>query len=95
MDAGGLGTAALVATLLLPLVSLIKQPTWSANAKQALGLAAALVAAVIGALVDGNVNTWQEGIALLGTARLVADTVYAQFFRETQFNETLTEKSIL
>lgn len=89
MDSVGIGSAATFALLLMPFVSLIKKPSWSDKAKQALGLGAALVAAFIGALVDGNVNTWQEAVAYFATARLVAETLYTQYFRGTEANAKL------
>lgn len=89
MDGNSLGTAAIVAVFLVPIVSLIKRPTWRLEAKHLLGLGAALVAAIVGALVDGHVNTLQEFIPLVGTAFMTSQSLYALYFNDTKLNEKL------
>lgn len=89
MELEAMGTATAIAVILVPFVSLIKRDTWSDKAKQALGLGAAFVAAIIGAVVDGNVNNLGEFIAYLGVARLVAETLYTQHFSGTALNSRL------
>lgn len=89
MDGNALGTAAVVAAFLMPIISLIKKPTWSIEAKHILGMAAALIAAVVGAVVDGHVNTVQEFIPLFGTSFVSAQTLYTLYFSKTQMNATL------
>lgn len=89
MELGALGAAAGLAILLMPFVSLIKKSSWSTQAKQALGLIAAFIAAIGGAVIDGNVDTLAEGIAYLATARVVAETLYTQYFGGTSLNSRL------
>lgn len=91
VDGNSLGTAALVAMFLVPIVSLIKRDNWSDQVKQLLGLGAALVAAVIAGAVDGTLSfdSWESIVAYFGTARLVAETLYSQYFRNTALNTRL------
>ena len=92
IDSGSLGTAALVATFLMPVVSLIKKDSWSAQARQLLGLSAALVAAVVAGQIDGSLslNNWESVVAYFATARVVSETLYAQYFGGTELNAKLT-----
>lgn len=89
MDTQSLGTAAAIAMVLVPIISLIKRDTWSTQVRQIVALAAALVAAIGGALVDGNISNVGEFVAYLGTARLVAETLYTQYFGDTPLNARL------
>jgi hypothetical protein len=91
METEALGTAALVATFLIPIVSLIKQDTWRPEFRQLLGLAAALVAAIVAGLVDGELklDNWETIFAYFATARVVAETIYTQYFKNTEVNEKL------
>lgn len=91
MDGNALGTAALVATFLMPIVSLIKKDHWRMEVKQLLGLAAAFVAAVVAGLVDGelSLDNWESIIAYFATARVVAETLYTQYFKDTEANAKL------
>lgn len=95
MDTVALGTAAAVAVLLVPLVSLIKKDSWSSQAKYALGLAASLVAAMVGGLIDGDINSLKEGFSYIGTAFLSAQTIYSLFFKGSSIDNTLTETNVL
>lgn len=90
-DAAVFGTTAAVAAVLVPFVSLIKRPSWSPKVNYAVGMVAALIAAVIGALVDGDVNTWGEGAALVLAALGTSQTVYQLYFVNTDVNNRLTE----
>lgn len=91
VDGNSLGTAALVATFLIPIVSLIKKDHWRDEVKQLLGLGAALVAAVVAGVVDGEleVDNWESIFAYFATARVVAETLYTQYFRNTEANTKL------
>ncbi len=89
MDGNSLGVAAIVAVFLVPVISLIKRPTWSVEAKHLLGMVAAIIAASVGALVDGHVNTIQEFIPYVGTAFTTAQTLYTLYFRDTSVNAKL------
>lgn len=91
MDAGSLGTAALVATFLIPIVSLIKKDTWRDEFKQLIGLAAAFVAAVVAGAIDGQLSfdSWESIFAYFATARVVAETLYTQYFRSSGLNARL------
>jgi hypothetical protein len=91
METEALGTAALVATFLIPIVSLIKQDSWRPEARQLLGLVAAFVAAIVAGLVDGDLklDNWEAIFAYFATARVVAETVYAQYFNKTEANAKL------
>lgn len=89
MDTQALGTAAAIALVLVPLLSLIKRDSWSTQIRQTVALAAALVAAIGGALIDGNISNVGEFVAYLGTARLVAETLYTQYFGGTTLNARL------
>lgn len=91
MDGNALGISALAAMFLMPLVSLIKKPSWSTQAKQLLGLSAAFVAAMAGAVVSGDLTTsnWEAIIAYIATARMTAETLYTQYFGNTEVNAKL------
>lgn len=91
VDPTALGSAALVATFLVPLLSFIKRPSWSSEAKQALALAGALVAALVGAVVDGSINNATELIAYFGTASVTAQTLYGMYFKKTALEKKLAE----
>lgn len=92
MSTTAVGTTALVAAALVPLVSLIKRPTWTEKQSFALGMAAAAVAAVVGALVDGHVKNVQQGLTLALTALGTSQSVYMLYFRDTDINDTLSKK---
>lgn len=89
IDPAALGSAALVATFLVPLLSLIKRPNWSNEAKQLLALAGALVAAIVGAVVDGSINNATELVAYFGTASVTAQTLYGLYFKKTALEQKL------
>lgn len=89
MDAQALGTAATIALILVPVISLVKRDSWSTQVRQTVAIAAALVAAIGGAIVDGNISNLGEFVAYLGTARLVAETLYTQYFGGTTLNARL------
>jgi hypothetical protein len=84
------GTTALLASVLVPLVSYIKKPTWSDRAKYAIGMVAAVVAAVVGAFADADVNSWQEVLTLVLVALGTSQTIYNMYFRDTSINTKLT-----
>jgi hypothetical protein len=90
MDGTNLGTSAVIATLLVPVISLVKRPSWNPKAVHALSLVAALLAAVIGTVVDNKPANKAEFIASLGTAFTASQVVYAQFFSGTSMNEKLS-----
>jgi ABC-type branched-subunit amino acid transport system permease subunit len=92
MDSAAVGMTAVIAAGLVPLVSLIKRPTWTTRQSYLVGMIAAIVAAVLGALLDGNVKTWQEGLTLALTALGTSQSVYMLYFRDTDINETLSKK---
>lgn len=92
IDPGALGAAAVVAAFLVPVVSLIKRPTWSDKTKYALGMVAALVSAIVGAVIDGNVKNLAEGLAYFGTALATSNALYTLFFRDTAINQALGER---
>lgn len=92
IDAGSLGTAAVIATALIPVVSLVKNPLWSRKAKHALGLAAAFIAAVLGAVIDGGFEGgWQAIAVRLATAFAASSTIYNLFFEDTNLNDKLEQ----
>lgn len=91
MDSAALGTTAVVAAVMVPLVSLIKTDKMTPKQRYALGLAASFVAAVIGGVVDGQVKDIKGAVAYLGTAVAVAQTVYGLFFKDSSLDQKLTE----
>lgn len=91
MDGGGLGTAAALAVFLMPLVSFVKKPNWSRQTKYLLGMAVALVCAAVGAVVDGNVKTWSEGVAYFTVALATSQTLYNLYFKDTDLETRLEE----
>lgn len=92
MDGASVGMTAVIAAALVPLVSLVKRPTWTAKQSYVVGMVAAIIAAVAGALLDGGVKNWQEGLALALTALGTSQSVYVLYFRDTDINETLSNK---
>lgn len=91
MSSSGVGTTAVVAAILVPIVSLIKNPKWNDKKKYAVGILAAAISAVIGALIDGNVKTWQQAFSLIFTALGTSQTVYMMYFKDTDMNSKLSE----
>lgn len=91
MDGAGLGTSTALAMFLVPLVSFIKKPTWSRQAKYLLGMVAALVCAVVGALVDGDVKSVGEAVAYFSTALATSTTLYTLYFKDTDLEVKLEE----
>ena len=92
MDGSGLGTAAALAVILMPVVSLIKRPSWPDQAKYLLGMAAALICAIAGALVDGQVKSPSEFVAYLGVSLATSQTLYTMYFKDTDMQKNLAEK---
>lgn len=90
--ATGAGTAALLAVFLVPFVSLIKRPTWGTKANYAVAMAAALVCAIAGAAVDGQVTSWSTLIANLGVALGTSQTIYMLYFADTNAETVLAAK---
>lgn len=90
MDGEALGVSTALAAFLVPMVSLIKRPYWPRQAKYALGMAAAFVCAIAGALVDGNVKTPSEFGAYAATALATSQTIYALYFADTALEERLS-----
>lgn len=89
VDPAGLGTAAIIATFLVPMLSFIKKPEWSHQAKYLLGMVGALVAASVGAVVDGDVTNVAEFVPYFGTAFASAQTLYNLYFTNTKTEEKL------
>lgn len=89
MDGAGLGTATSLAVFLVPVVSMIKKPTWSRQAKYLVGMLAALLCAVVGSLVDGEVKSLSEGVAYFGTALAASQTLYNLYFKDTELETKL------
>lgn len=92
IDAGNLGTSAVIATALIPIVSLVKNPSWGRKAKYTLGMVAAFIAAVLGAVVDGGLEGgWQEIVARLAASLATASTIYNLYFENTTLNDKLEQ----
>jgi hypothetical protein len=91
MDSAALGTTAVIAAVMVPIVSLIKTDKMTSKQRYALGLAASFVAALIGGVVDGHVKDVKGAVAYLGTAVAVAQTVYGLFFKDSGLDQKLTE----
>jgi peptidoglycan/LPS O-acetylase OafA/YrhL len=91
MDGSVIGTTAIIASFLVPVVSYLKRKGWTDRQKYLLSLVAAFVAALAGALVDGHVNNWREAVPLVGTALATSQTVYALYFRNTEINQKLSD----
>lgn len=91
MDGTALGTAAVVATMLIPVVSYIKARTWPSEIRYLVGLLAAFIAAFVGAVADGHVHNVKEFIPYLGTSFITAQTVYQMYFSKTELNAKLTD----
>ena len=91
MDVTALGTAGVIAVLLVPVVSRLKNKNWSSEVKHAFSMVAAIVAAFIAALIDGHVNSVKEALPLFFSSFTSSNVVYTQFFSRTNLNERLTE----
>lgn len=89
---GEFGTAAVIAAFLVPLVSLIRKNSWSRQTTYLVGMAAALVSAFAGALVDGNISSGQEFVATFAVSLATSQTLYNLYFKNTELNATLTAK---
>lgn len=91
MDAVALGSAAFFAMFLMPLVSLLKKQKWATEVKYLISMGAAVIAAIGGAAVDGNIGSFAEFIAYLGTAQATINGLYTMYFKNTKLNETLED----
>lgn len=89
-DAAVLGTTTAVAVALVPIVSLIKNPKWGTKVNYAIGMVAAIVSAIAGAIMDGGVGAPNEWAARVLVALGASQTVYMLYFRDTDLNEKLT-----
>ena len=89
MDGAALGTSAALALFFVPIVSFIKKPTWSHQAKYLLGMVAALICAVVGAFSDGDVKNVGDFMAYFGTAVTSSQVLYNLYFKDTDLNASL------
>lgn len=92
MSATAMGTTALVAAALVPVVSLVKRASWSKKQNYLVGMIAAMIAAVVGALADGHVTTWQQALTQVLVGLGTAQTVYTLYFKDTNLDKKLTAK---
>lgn len=90
MNGGDLGTTAVIAMFLVPIVSLVKRPNWSTKVNYVLGMVAALIAAIAGMIVDNHGKTWRELIPQFGVAFSTSQVVYNMYFANTTVNAKLT-----
>jgi hypothetical protein len=95
MDSGGLGTAAMLAVFLMPVVSLIKKPTWSRQVKYLVGMVAALICALAGTVIDGNVKSWGEFLAYFSVSLATSQTLYQMYFKDTEIEEKLENTELV
>lgn len=91
MDYTALGTTGIIAIMMIPLVSIIKRPSWGTKINYLIGMGAALVAALIGGVVDGKIKKPSEALAYIGTAYASSQMVYNLVFKDTQVNADLTD----
>lgn len=84
------GTTALIAVGLVPLVSLIKRPSWSARVNYAVGMVASIIAATVGTVLDSSNLTARDWVTNIFVGLGSAQTVYMLYFRETGVNDDLT-----
>lgn len=90
-DLNGLGVSAIIAIALIPVVSLIKRPEWGSRVNYLIGIIAAAIAAVGGAVVDGGKTTWQEWVVSIFTALGASQTIYMTYFQNTNINDKLAQ----
>ncbi len=90
LDGGDLGTTAIIAMVLVPIVSLIKRPSWPSKVNFVLGMVAAAIAAIVGTLIDNQGKSWRELIPQAGVAFTTAQVVYQLYFSGTSLNAKLT-----
>ncbi len=90
-DGAGLGTSALIAVLLVPVVSLVKRPTWRKEVNYVVGMVAALISAFIGGLIDGEFTSVGFA-AYLASAIAASQTIYTLYFGNTDLENKLAEK---
>lgn len=88
MDSSGLGTSAILAIILVPVVSLLKRPGWRSEINYLIGMAAALICALVGGLVSGDLTT--QGMAgYFASALAASQTVYQLYFASSDLEKTL------
>ena len=88
------GTVAVIGMILVPIVSLIKQPSWSPKINHMLGIVASIVATVVGTLIDNSGMGWKELLPRFTTAFATSQVIYNLYFGDTKMNETLTNVTV-
>lgn len=91
MDGTGAGSAVLIATILMPVISMVKKPSWDTKSKYLIGMAAALFAAICGAVVDGEVKNLGELGTYFAVALGYSQTLYNLYFKDTETQQKLAE----
>jgi hypothetical protein len=90
VDGGDLGTTALIAMFLVPVVSAVKRPSWSSKVNFAVSMVAAAIAAVAGIAIDNQGKTFRELVPQFSTAFATTQVVYQLYFGDTSLNAKLT-----
>lgn len=90
MDGGDLGTTAVIATALVPVVSLVKQAHFPDKVNFIIAIVASVIAAAAGTIVDSHPQTWRDVVPRIGTAFTVGQLVYQLYFKNTTINDKLT-----
>lgn len=84
----------LVGAVLPVVVSLLKNVEWSRNWKTLFAVGVSFVAATISALLNGDISGWEEFIANLGVIHASSQVIYQGWFKDSNVDETLTEKKV-
>jgi|SRR3989304_6277484 len=91
------GLGVMFGAFLPPLISFLKQRHWPVWAKMVLTIGLSLVAGAVSSAIDGTVNFNgdlihdPEGLLAAAAAAFTSATViYRTFFRDTNWNDTLT-----
>jgi len=82
--------AAFSASVVVPLVSLIKKETWPKPVKFLVALALSAVVATLQTITQNNINSWHDFAMLWGLNVAATQTVYQLYFGQSTFDQTLT-----
>lgn len=72
----------IVGVLTPPVVAIVQQPSWSTRTRSYVGVAVAVVFAVLTCLVDGSIGQGQTVLATIAAVLVASQTTYRELWRK-------------